>query len=133
MRNGVLIALITPSLVAAGLSASFAQSMPPGPGAERPGSPSLQLSVLRVQTQFNIALAGVPIQDLDQQKSAHDRARRAVYEMAAGGCTTLSSVFQAECRVTAVTANSSLNERGSGLERIVATGSATYELTAKAR
>jgi hypothetical protein len=89
-----------------------------------------RITTLRVQTQLTLYLPG-GVGGVEEQKAASDAARKAVYEMAARECRTLTEVFKSDCKLVSVNANSNVQARQTGQEGISANGSAVFELTAR--
>jgi len=60
-----------------------------------------------------------------------EKARRAIYQIAARECQILTEVFNASCKLVSVNAASNVDARmqGQGNEGIRASATAVYELT----
>lgn len=71
---------------------------------EQSGSPSRQEGLVRVQSTVNFFFAG-PTGDGEDAQKLRDRARRAVYEMAAHECDLLRDVLAKDCRMENVNVN----------------------------
>jgi hypothetical protein len=71
---------------------------------EQSGSPSRQEGMVRVQSAVNFFLAG-PTGDGEDAQKLRDRARLAVYEMAAHECDLLREVLAKDCRMENVNVN----------------------------
>jgi hypothetical protein len=71
---------------------------------EQPGSPSRQEGMVRIQTTVNFFFAG-PTGDGEEAQKLRDRARLAVYEMAARECDLLRAVLAKDCRMESVNVN----------------------------
>jgi hypothetical protein len=83
---------------------------------------------LRVQTSFQASTSLAPGSTMADQTRTGEAARRLIYEAAARECDLLTDVFHADCRVSALVANNTVQERGN-VQTVVATANATYELT----
>ncbi len=88
-------------------------------------------AALRVQVsiQINTPASG----GNEDVRKAMEAARRHLYDSANGECAILSEAFKAECRLTIVNVNSSLQERGSMGQSIYSHGNMTYELVPRGR
>jgi len=60
-------------------------------------------AITRITASFRAAI--VVTEPLGTDAKAQEAARRTLYGMAESECTTLSEIFQAECRLSAVTIN----------------------------
>ena len=87
---------------------------------------------LRVQTQMQVSLASPNLQNLEEQKTQQEVARRALYDMASRECRNLKETFGGECRLTSLSVNTNVQDRRpSGSELIHASASATNELSSE--
>jgi hypothetical protein len=71
---------------------------------EQSGSPSRQEGLVRIQSTVNFFFAG-PIGDGEDAQKLRDRARLAVYEMAAHECDLLRTVLAKDCHLENVNVN----------------------------
>ena len=71
---------------------------------EQSASPSRQEGMVRVQSTVNFFFAG-PTGDGEEAQKLRDRARLAVYEMAAHECDLLRNVLAKDCRMENVNVN----------------------------
>jgi hypothetical protein len=72
---------------------------------ERGPSPApRQEGLVRVQASINLFIPG-PTGDTDEAARNRDRARRAIYEMAARECDLLREVLAKDCRMESVSTN----------------------------
>ena len=103
---------MTPSkqmvLASASLFLLFAPAAAQTPGQriaiEQSGSPSRQEGMVRIQSTVNFFFAG-PTGDGEEAQKLRDRARLAVYEMAAHECDLLRDVLAKDCRMENVNVN----------------------------
>jgi hypothetical protein len=88
------------------ISAACASAQTPGQRIilEQGGAPSRQEGMVRVQTTVNFFFAG-STSDGEEAQKLRDRARLAVYEMAAHECDLLRSVLAKDCRMENVNVN----------------------------
>jgi hypothetical protein len=59
---------------------------------------------VRIQTSFNFFVPG-PAGESDEALKARDKARKAIYEMAARECDLLREVLAKDCRLESVSSN----------------------------
>ncbi len=71
---------------------------------EQSGSPPRQEGLVRIQSSVNFFFAG-PTGEGEEAQKLRDRARRAVYEMAAHECDLLRDVLAKDCRMESVNVN----------------------------
>jgi hypothetical protein len=87
--------LAFPLVVAALVAATGATAQVVSPGPTRADPP------LRVTSTFRAAVEIAPTQ-LVPDAAAQEKARRALYAMAADECAMLSEIYKSECRLTSV-------------------------------
>jgi hypothetical protein len=109
-------------------SAAIAQTITIQPAGSDPAP--VRITVLRVTVTTSLAVPG-SVGDLAQQRTASEAARRAVYEMMAQECRSLSEAFKADCRIASVNATTSMQARHAGSEGIQVNGTGTFELTGR--
>ena len=73
---------------------------------ERP-APAIQTGMVRVQASVQLFFPG-PADDSEDAEKQRDRARRAIYEMAAKECDLLRDVIAKECRLDSINSNLTL-------------------------
>jgi hypothetical protein len=87
------------------------------------------MPLVRVQTVTTFFVAG-PTGEGEEAAKLRERARRAIYEMAAHECDLLRDVLAKECRLEMVNVN--LNRQfGQQLEGYTASGNMTFQITLK--
>ena len=97
---------------------------------EQGGAPR-QEGFVRVQSNINLFMPG-PTGDSDDAQKLRDRARRAIYEMAARECDLLREVLAKDCRLESV--NNNLNRQNYGNQQpdgYNVQGSMTLQITLK--
>jgi hypothetical protein len=98
---------------------------------EQPGSAPRQEGSVRVQSSINLFIAG-PTGEGDEAQKLRERARRAVYEMAARECDLLREVLAKDCRLESVTSNININRQyGQQQEGFNINGSMSFQITLK--
>jgi hypothetical protein len=65
---------------------------------------------VRVQSSINFFVPG-PTGDGEEAQKLRDRARRAVYEMAANECDLLREVIAKDCRLESINSNININRQ----------------------
>lgn len=76
-----------------------------GPGRERiTPSADRREEPIRIQVSVNLFFPG-PSGDGDEAMKSRERARRAVYELAAGECSLVADVLAKTCRLESVSVN----------------------------
>lgn len=118
------------SLFALASGAASAQTITIQPSNSAFSGASPIATVQRIESSMSFIVTAPATAEVEELKKRSEAARRAIYEMAASECATLSDVFKADCRLLNVRASSS-TQRGSGEGSINANGSASYELTPK--
>jgi hypothetical protein len=84
---------------------------------------------VRIQVSVNLFFAG-PAGDSEDSVKLRERARRSVYEMAAGECGLVEQVLAKTCRLESVGVN--INRQSSGqVEGYMATGNFALRVTLK--
>jgi hypothetical protein len=98
---------------------------------EQSGGSSRQEGLVRVQSSINFFIAG-PTGEGDEAQKLRERARRAVYEMAARECDLLREVLAKDCRMESVTSNININRQyGQQQEGFNINGSMSFQITLK--
>jgi hypothetical protein len=96
---------------------------------EQSGGSSRQEGLVRVQSSINFFIAG-PTGEGDEAQKLRERARRAVYEMAARECDLLREVLAKDCRMESVTSNININRQyGQQQEGFNINGSMSFQIT----
>ena len=85
---------------------------------------------VRVQDSIAIFFPG-PTGDSEEAQKLRDRARRAVYEMAARGCDVLREVLARECRLESISAGVNRQYGRQQEEGVSVNGSMSYQITLK--
>ena len=111
-------------LVAPALAQSPGQRFMEQPGASR------QEGWVRVQSTINFFVAG-PTGEGEEAQKLRDRARRAVYEMAARECDLLREVIAKDCRMEQVSSNINRQYGNQQQEGFTITGSINFQITLK--
>jgi hypothetical protein len=91
---------------------------------------SRQEGWVRIQSTINFFVAGPTVESEEAQK-LRDRARRAVYEMAARECDLLREVIAKDCRMEQVSNNINRQYGNQQLEGFTVTGSMNFQITLK--
>jgi len=91
---------------------------------------SRQEGWVRVQSTINFFVAG-PTGESEEAQKLRDRARRAVYEMAARECDLLRDVIAKECRIESVSNNINRQYGNQQQEGFTITGSMSFQITLK--
>ena len=91
---------------------------------------SRQEGWVRVQSNINFFVAG-PTGETEEAQKLRDRARRAVYEMAARECDLLRDVIAKECRMESVSNNINRQYGNQQQEGFTITGSMSFQITLK--
>jgi hypothetical protein len=112
-----LAALLAAALAVTSATAQVTTPIPPGP--TRADAP------LRVTSTFRAGVELAPTQ-LVPDAAAQEKARRALYAMAADECAMLSEIYKSECHLTSVQIASPLQPNIQPANVLNAT--ATYEL-----
>jgi hypothetical protein len=95
---------------------------------ERP-APVPQTGMVRVQASIQLFFPG-PTDDSEEAEKQRDRARRAIYEMAAKECDLLREVIAKECRLESI--NSNLNRQaGQAVQGYNVNGTMSLQITLK--
>jgi hypothetical protein len=118
-------------LVAAAVLATSVMPRQPATAQEAAPERAGRISVLRVQSTLTLFIPSVAQGSLDEQKTAGESGRRAIYEMAARECHVLVEVFRADCKLASVNVTANAHTRGPGNEGLVVNGTVAYELTSK--
>ena len=110
-----------------GPSGAGAQDAGPGheranPGAERREEP------IRIQVSVNLFFPG-PTGDSEDAVKLREKARRSVYEMAAGECALVEQVLAKTCRLETVNVN--IGRQAGQQEGYTATGNFAMRVTLK--
>ena len=116
MRS-LAISLVTAALATTSAIGQVVPTTPPGP--TRADAP------LRVTSTFRAAAELVPTQ-LVPDAAAQEKARRALYAMAADECAVLSEIYKSDCHLTSLQIAAPLVPNVQPANVLVAT--ATYEL-----
>ncbi|MFK4511574.1 hypothetical protein LPJ38_05065 [Bradyrhizobium daqingense] len=86
---------------------------------------------LRIQVNVSLFLPG-PTGDTDEALKLRERARRSIYELAAGECAIVDQVLTKNCRLESVSVNVNTNRQSGGQnEGYAATGNFTLRATLK--
>jgi hypothetical protein len=110
---------------------AFAQTPGQRVIVEQSGGSSRQEGLVRVQSSINFFIAG-PTGEGDEAQKLRERARRAVYEMAARECDLLREVLAKDCRMESVTSNININRQyGQQQEGFNINGSMSFQITLK--
>jgi hypothetical protein len=91
---------------------------------------SRQEGWVRIQSTINFFVAG-PTGESEEAQKLRDRARRAVYEMAARECDLLREVIAKDCRMEQVSNNINRQYGNQQLEGFTVTGSMNFQITLK--
>jgi hypothetical protein len=94
---------------------------------------SRQEGWVRIQSTINFFVAG-PTGESEEAQKLRDRARRAVYEMAARECDLLREVIAKDCRMEQVSNNINRqygNQQNQQQEGFTITGSMNFQITLK--
>ncbi|WP_024340888.1 hypothetical protein [Bradyrhizobium japonicum] len=111
-------------------ASAMAQSLGQRAIVEQGGGALRQEGSVRVQTSINFFVAG-PSGDSEEAQKLRERARRAVYEMAARECDLLREVIARDCRLESV--NTSINRQlgPQQAEGFNINGSMAFQITLK--
>ena len=85
---------------------------------------------VRIQSTINFFVAG-PTGESEEAQKLRDRARRAVYEMAARECDLLREVIAKDCRMEQVSNNINRQYGQQQQEGFNITGSMSFQITLK--
>jgi len=85
---------------------------------------------VRVQVGVNLFMPG-PSGDGDEADQLRERARRAVYQMAAAECRLLKEVLADTCRLNSININVNRQQRAGQTEGVMANGNFTMQITLK--
>ena len=114
-----------------GLLAMTASAMGQSLGRVEQGSGGLrQDGPVRVQTSINFFVAG-PSGDSEEAQKLRERARRAVYEMAAHECDVLREVLARDCRMESVNTNVNRQFGSQQTEGFNISGTMAFQITLK--
>src|SRR3954462_7834174 len=91
---------------------------------------SRQVGWVRIQSTINFFVAG-PTGESEEAQKLRDRARRAVYEMAARECDLLREVIAKDCRMEQVSNNINKQYGNQQQEGFTVTGSMNFQITLK--
>jgi hypothetical protein len=91
---------------------------------------SRQEGLVRIQSTINFFVAG-PTGESEEAQKLRDRARRAVYEMAARECDLLREVIAKDCRLEQVSNNINRQYGNQQQEGFNITGSMSFQITLK--
>jgi hypothetical protein len=91
---------------------------------------SRQEGWVRIQSTINFFVAG-PTGESEEAQKLRDRARRAVYEMAARECDLLREVIAKDCRMESVSNNINRQYGNQQQEGFTITGSMSFQITLK--
>jgi hypothetical protein len=91
---------------------------------------SRQEGWVRIQSTINFFVAG-PTGESEEAQKLRDRARRAVYEMAARECDLLRDVIAKDCRMESVSNNINRQFGNQQQEGFTITGSMSFQITLK--
>jgi hypothetical protein len=91
---------------------------------------SRQEGWVRIQSTINFFVAG-PTGEGEEAQKLRDRARRAVYEMAARECDLLREVIAKDCRMEQVSNNINRQYGNQQQEGFTITGSMNFQITLK--
>ena len=91
---------------------------------------SRQEGWVRIQSTINFFVAG-PTGESEEAQKLRDRARRAVYEMAARECDLLCEVIAKDCRMEQVSNNINRQYGNQQQEGFTITGSMNFQITLK--
>jgi len=91
---------------------------------------SRQEGWVRIQSTLNFFVAG-PTGESEEAQKLRDRARRAVYEMAARECDLLREVIAKDCRMEQVSNNINRQYGNQQQEGFTITGSMNFQITLK--
>ena len=113
----------------AGLLAMTASAMGQSLGRVEQGG-LRQDGPVRVQTSINFFVAG-PSGDSEEAQKLRERARRAVYEMAAHECDVLREVLARDCRMESVNTNVNRQFGPQQTEGFNISGTMAFQITLK--
>lgn len=116
-----LLAVTTPAI---------AQSLSQRVIAEQGGGALRQEALVRVQTSINFFVAG-PSGEGEEAQKLRERARRAVYEMAARECDLLREVLARDCRMESVNTNVNRQFGQQQTEGFNISGTMAFQITLK--
>jgi hypothetical protein len=97
---------------------------------EQSTAASRQEGWVRIQSTINFFVAG-PTGESEEAQKLRDRARRAVYEMAARECDLLREVIAKDCRIEQVSNNINRQYGNQQQEGFTITGSMNFQITLK--
>jgi hypothetical protein len=121
-------------LTAAATLFLIAPAMGQAPGQriilEQSGGAPRQEGFVRVQSSVNFFVAG-PSGEGEEAQKLRERARRAVYEMAAHECDLLREVLAKECRMESVNSNITRQFGQQQQEGFSVNGSMNFQITVK--
>lgn len=96
---------------------------------EQSGGSPRQEGAVRIQSSVSFFIAG-PTGDSEDAQKLRERARRAIYEMAARECDLLREVLAKDCRMESVTTNVN-RQFGQQPEGLIVNGSMNFQVTLK--
>jgi hypothetical protein len=102
----------------------------PGQRIMEQAGASRQEGWVRIQSTINFFVAG-PTGESEEAQKLRDRARRAVYEMAARECDLLREVIAKDCRMEQVSNNINRQYGNQQQEGFTITGSMNFQITLK--
>ena len=102
----------------------------PGQRVMEQSGASRQEGWVRIQSTINFFVAG-PTGESEEAQKLRDRARRAVYEMAARECDLLREVIAKDCRMEQVSNNINRQYGNQQQEGFTITGSMNFQITLK--
>jgi hypothetical protein len=102
----------------------------PGQRVMMESGASRQEGWVRIQSTINFFVAG-PTGESEEAQKLRDRARRAVYEMAARECDLLRDVIAKDCRLEQVSNNINRQYGNQQQEGFTITGSMNFQITLK--
>jgi hypothetical protein len=118
------------SLIVATLVGAAATTQSLGQSVERPrGGAARQEGLVRVQTTIQLFVAG-PTDDSEAADKQRERARRAVYEIAAKECDLMREVIAQECQLQSVNVNVN-RQPNPQMQGYQVGGTMSYQITLK--
>jgi hypothetical protein len=118
------------SLIVATLVGAAATTQSLGQSVERPrGGAARQEGLVRVQTTIQLFVAG-PTDDSEAADKHRERARRAVYEIAAKECDLMREVIAQECQLQSVNVNVN-RQPNPQMQGYQVGGTMSYQITLK--
>jgi len=132
MRHAILTAAVIAAF-ATGPASGQTITISPRSDAPAPLQPELRRAPTRVSLNLQTLVPMPANSDASAQIDGTAELRRKLYEATDHECLVLSQVYDAECRLSQVTVNVSIQERGTLGQFSSASANASYELTARVK